>query len=124
MPSPDRCVGPVDQELRAWVAGLGQAKTQFDVDEVRAQGRARALARLREPDVASVRDRSIGVRSRTLEVRAYEPADAGARPIVYLHRALLSALPLPSGIYNVCRDNERVPKHRFTRAAGWHPRQQ
>ena len=40
-------------------------------------------------------------------------ADAG--------RALLSALSLPSGIYNVCRDGERVSTERFTRAAGWHP---
>jgi nucleoside-diphosphate-sugar epimerase len=36
-------------------------------------------------------------------------------------RALLSALSLPSGIYNVCRDGERVSTRRFTRAAGWHP---
>jgi 2-alkyl-3-oxoalkanoate reductase len=41
-------------------------------------------------------------------------ADAG--------HALLSALTLPSGIYNVCRDGERVSNSRFTRAAGWHPR--
>jgi nucleoside-diphosphate-sugar epimerase len=38
-------------------------------------------------------------------------------------RALLSALSLPSGIYNVCRDGERVSTERFTRAAGWHPQQ-
>jgi nucleoside-diphosphate-sugar epimerase len=36
-------------------------------------------------------------------------------------RALLSALSLPSGIYNVCRDGERVSGERFTEAAGWHP---
>jgi nucleoside-diphosphate-sugar epimerase len=36
-------------------------------------------------------------------------------------RALLSALSLPSGIYNVCRDGERVSTERFTRTAGWHP---
>jgi nucleoside-diphosphate-sugar epimerase len=36
-------------------------------------------------------------------------------------RALLSALSLPSGIYNVCRAAERVSSERFTRAAGWHP---
>ena len=36
-------------------------------------------------------------------------------------RALLSALSLPSGIYNVCRDGERVSADRFTREAGWHP---
>ena len=38
-------------------------------------------------------------------------------------RALLSALSLPSGIYNVCRDGGRVSAERFTRAAGWHPQQ-
>jgi nucleoside-diphosphate-sugar epimerase len=38
-------------------------------------------------------------------------------------RALLSALSLPSGTYNVCRDGERVSTERFTRAAGWHPQQ-
>lgn len=37
-------------------------------------------------------------------------------------RALLSALSLPSGIYNVCRDGERVLSERLARAAGWHPR--
>ncbi len=37
-------------------------------------------------------------------------------------RALLSALSLPGGIYNVCRDGERVSNRRFTDAAGWHPR--
>jgi nucleoside-diphosphate-sugar epimerase len=36
-------------------------------------------------------------------------------------RALLAALSLRSGIYNVCRDGERVSNERFTRAAGWHP---
>ena len=35
--------------------------------------------------------------------------------------ALLEALSLPSGIYNVCRDGERVSNERFTRAVGWHP---
>jgi nucleoside-diphosphate-sugar epimerase len=36
-------------------------------------------------------------------------------------RALLSALALPSGIYNVCRDGELVSSDRFTQAAGWQP---
>jgi nucleoside-diphosphate-sugar epimerase len=36
-------------------------------------------------------------------------------------RALLEALSLPSGIYNVCRDGERVCADRFTDAVGWHP---
>ena len=38
-------------------------------------------------------------------------------------RALLSALSLPSGTYNVCRNGERVSAERFTRAVGWHPQQ-
>ena len=38
-------------------------------------------------------------------------------------RALVSALSLPSGIYNVCRDGERVSTEGFTQAAGWHPQQ-
>jgi nucleoside-diphosphate-sugar epimerase len=34
-------------------------------------------------------------------------------------RALLSALTLPAGIYNVCRDGERISNARISRAAGW-----
>ena len=55
-------------------------------------------------------DQPMGAFGATLHV-----ADAG--------RALLSALALPSGVYNVCRDGERVSTERFTRAAGWHPQQ-
>jgi nucleoside-diphosphate-sugar epimerase len=35
--------------------------------------------------------------------------------------ALLRALSLPSGVYNVCRDGERVSNELFTECAGWHP---
>jgi nucleoside-diphosphate-sugar epimerase len=38
-------------------------------------------------------------------------------------RALLAALSLPSGTYNVCRDGERVSAARFAEAAGWSPTQ-
>ena len=38
-------------------------------------------------------------------------------------RALLAALSLPSGIYNVCRGGERVSSERFAGAAGWRPAQ-
>ena len=41
-------------------------------------------------------------------------ADAG--------RALLRALGVPSGVYNVCRDDERVSNRRFGEIASWHPR--
>lgn len=37
-------------------------------------------------------------------------------------RALLAALAVPSGIYNVCRDGERVSHQLFTEVSGWHPR--
>jgi nucleoside-diphosphate-sugar epimerase len=36
--------------------------------------------------------------------------------------ALLAALSVPSGIYNVCRDGERISNERFKRAADWRPR--
>ena len=36
-------------------------------------------------------------------------------------RALLVALDVPSGVYNVCRDSERVSNRRFVEATGWHP---
>ena len=35
-------------------------------------------------------------------------------------RALVAALTVPSGIYNVCRDGERVSNRRFAQATGWH----
>ncbi len=35
--------------------------------------------------------------------------------------ALLCALTVPSGIYNVCRDHEPVPNRRFKEVAGWLP---
>jgi nucleoside-diphosphate-sugar epimerase len=40
-------------------------------------------------------------------------ADAG--------RALVAALTLPSGVYNVCRDTDRVSNERFKRVSGWRP---
>ncbi len=40
-------------------------------------------------------------------------ADGGA--------ALLAALAVPSGIYNVCRDGERVSNARFRAITGWRP---
>ena len=40
-------------------------------------------------------------------------ADAGS--------ALAAALAVPSGVYNVCRDGDRVSNERFKRASGWRP---
>jgi uncharacterized protein YbjT (DUF2867 family) len=39
-----------------------------------------------------------------------------------LGRALLAALTVPSGSYNVCRDGERVSNQLFAEASGWHLR--
>jgi nucleoside-diphosphate-sugar epimerase len=36
-------------------------------------------------------------------------------------RALLAALALPGGIYNVCRDAERISNARISQIAGWRP---
>jgi nucleoside-diphosphate-sugar epimerase len=47
-------------------------------------------------------------------------ARAGGRGVV-LRFGCPTALSLPTGIYNVCRDGERVSTERFTRAAGWCP---
>jgi nucleoside-diphosphate-sugar epimerase len=43
--------------------------------------------------------------------------------VVDAARALLAALSLPSGIYNVCRCGERVSADRFSQATGWHAEQ-
>jgi len=36
-------------------------------------------------------------------------------------QALLAALDVPSGVYDVCRDGERVSNRRFAEATGWRP---
>jgi hypothetical protein len=36
-------------------------------------------------------------------------------------RALLAALVLPAGIYNVCRDGERVSNGRIVDTGAWRP---
>jgi hypothetical protein len=50
------------------------------------------------------------------------PALGASLHTVDAGRALLAALSVPSGIYNVCRDGERVSHRRFTEATGWRPR--
>ncbi len=36
-------------------------------------------------------------------------------------RALVAGIALPSGVYNVCRDGDRVSNERFKRVSGWRP---
>jgi hypothetical protein len=50
------------------------------------------------------------------------PALGASLNTVDAGRALLAALSVPSGNYNVCRDGERVSHRRFTEATGWRPR--
>jgi len=57
----------------------------FDVDDVRAQGRARALARPRGPELRQVTDLEIDGPAGVLALRLYEPAEPRGRVIVYLH---------------------------------------
>jgi nucleoside-diphosphate-sugar epimerase len=37
-------------------------------------------------------------------------------------RALVAGLALPGGIYNVCRDGERVSNERLKLVSGWRPK--
>jgi len=74
-----------DPELAEWVAGMRGGPVTFDVEEARAQGRARALARPRGPELRRVTDREIDGPAGPLALRLYEPERAGRRAIVYLH---------------------------------------
>lgn len=77
-----------DRELDEWVAGMRgfpAGPVTFDVDEVRAQGRARALARPREPALREVTDLRIRGPAGPLAMRLYEPETARGKVIVYLH---------------------------------------
>jgi acetyl esterase len=128
MASADRCAGSVDEDLRAWLASLGHGPAKFDVDQVRAQGRERALARPRAPEVARVGDRSIGTGSPKLDVRVYEPADAGATAIVYLHGGMwmlgdlethdrtCRRLAVATNAPVIAVDYRRAPEHRWPAA--------
>jgi acetyl esterase len=75
----------IDQELAAWVASLEPGPAAFDVAQARARGRSRALARIRGPELARVRDVAIMADGRSIDARVYEPAGAGPSVIVYLH---------------------------------------
>ncbi len=74
-----------DRELDEWVAGMRGGPVTFDVDAVRAEGRARALARPRGPELWQVTEHEIDGPAGPLALRLYEPENAGRRVIVYLH---------------------------------------
>jgi nucleoside-diphosphate-sugar epimerase len=102
--SEDTPVGEVLPILRSALAAEQQAE-RF----ARAGGRGVVLRLGLLDGPGTWFDEPMGDFGATLHVR-----DAG--------RALLAALSLPTGIYNVCRDGERVSTQRFAEATGWQPR--
>ena len=51
------------------------------------------------------------------------PGTHGTLHVADAGRALLAALAVPSGVYNVVRDGERVSNARFKQATGWQPKE-
>jgi nucleoside-diphosphate-sugar epimerase len=101
--SEDTPIGPVAPNLRSALAAEREA------ERFAAAGRRGVVLRLGLLDGPGTgHDEPIRTYGATLHVH-----DAA--------RAVLAAPTLPSGIYNVCRDGERVPNERFARAAGWRP---
>jgi len=93
--------GPAPDHLRSALAAEGQAA------RFAAAGRRGVVLRLGLLDGPGTSNERPNERYQsTLHV-----ADAA--------RALVAALDLPSGIYNVCRDGEHVSNGRFKRATGW-----
>ncbi len=102
--SEDTPVGDVPDILRSALAAERQA------GRFAAAGRRGVVLRLGLLDGPGTgHDRPNPSLGATLDV-----TDAG--------RALLAALAVPSGVYNVCRDGERVSNRRFAATAGWRPR--
>ena len=124
---PERA-GLADPELAAWVAQNRDGPVTFDVVETRAQGRARALARDRGPELAQVRDLEIPGPAGKLAVRLYVPETAGERLIVYLHGGMwllgdlethertCRLLATATAISVLAVDYRRAPEHRWPAA--------
>jgi len=99
----DTPIGDVPTHLRSALVAEGE------VLRFAATGRIGVVLRLGLLDGGGSRLESPSdVYGATLHVE-----DAGA--------ALVAALAVPSGVYNVCRDGERVSNARFKRASGWRP---
>jgi nucleoside-diphosphate-sugar epimerase len=96
-------LGQVPEHLRSALAA------EEETDRFAAAGRRGVVLRLGLLDGPGTGNERPNSRYRsTLHV-----ADAG--------RALVAALALPSGVYNVCRDGEHVSNERFKRVSGWRP---
>jgi nucleoside-diphosphate-sugar epimerase len=104
----------------------GQVSEDTPVDEVRPLLRSAIEAEQQAERFARAGGRGVVLRFGLLDgpgTGKYPPLDdfGATLHVSDAGRALVSALSLPSGIYNVCRDGERVSAERFSRAAGWHP---
>ncbi len=100
----DTPIGPVPSTLRSALDAESQTA------RFAATGRRGVVLRLGLLDGPGTGNRDPDTRhGATLHVE-----DAGT--------ALLAALEVPSGTYNVCRDGERVSNARFGQVSGWRPR--
>lgn len=96
-------LGPVPERLQSALAAEGETA------RFATAGRRGVVLRLGLLDGPGTANERPNLRyGSTLHV-----ADAG--------RALVAALTLPSGVYNVCRDTDRVSNERFKRVSGWRP---
>jgi nucleoside-diphosphate-sugar epimerase len=96
-------LGPVPERLESALAA------EEETARFAAAGRRGVVLRLGLLDGPGTANELPNLRyGSTLDV-----ADAG--------RALVAALTLPSGAYNVCRDTDRVSNERFKRMSGWRP---
>jgi nucleoside-diphosphate-sugar epimerase len=127
----------VDAALAAGVESYVQPTVAFvypegEVDEETPVGEVpRRLASGLDAERETARFAAAGGRGVVLRLGLLDgPGTANERPNdrfgATLHvedaaRALLAALTVPSGIYNVNRDGERVSNERFKRAARWSP---
>jgi acetyl esterase len=117
-----------DPELAAWVRENGSGPATFDVVQVRAAGRARALARAREPRLRRVSDLAIDGPGGTLPLRLYEPDGDGGQVIVFFHGGMwmlgdlethdrtCRRLADATGVRVLAVDFRRAPEHRWPAA--------
>ena len=115
------------QPTIAFVYPPGEPATEdTPVGDVRYAARSALVAEAETERFAAAGGRGVVLRFGLLD----GPHTGNDQPVRFLGaslhvadaaRALLAALELPSGTYNVCRDDELVSNARFAAAAGWRP---
>jgi nucleoside-diphosphate-sugar epimerase len=104
----------------------GEVDEETPIGEVRPQHESSLAAEREAARFADAGRRGVVLRFGSLDGPGtdYQSPDPRADASVHVEdagRALLAALNLPSGVYNVVRDGQRVSNARFRRAAGWEP---